>query len=418
MSDRIRIGIVGCGRILPAHLRGYRLLREAGVDSFRITGLVARDPRDAEMFRRRGQGPVPRLPVAQNPNDPLSAPHAYVSDFQDDVEAQVYTSVDEMLADGKVDALDIPATLHVHHSAALAGLRAGKHCLVQKPLAISVKAARLMVDEARQRNLRLGVVENVRYQEGVRIQRWIVESGYLGDIQLAAWWSIGSGEWSPDKIVAQTPWRHQKLLGGGGASLDIGVHWFHRLRYVVGEVESVFAQTRICEPRRYMRSETGAIVGTVDCDVDDAFFANVRFVNQAMGQLSFTWAGHGEVTNLPEGLVLYGSRGCLKGDRLVRDGGGVQSARALFAAHATDQDRERFFPFGLRDTFAIGALDFLRGIESGRDPEASGEEGLRDLAASFAICESALAGRSIDLSAMLSGEVDAYQAPINRHYRL
>jgi len=55
MPKRINIGIVGCGRILPAHLRGYRLLREKGIDTFRITALVSRNRADAEMFRKRGE---------------------------------------------------------------------------------------------------------------------------------------------------------------------------------------------------------------------------------------------------------------------------------------------------------------------------------------------------------------------------
>ena len=111
----IRIGIVGTGRITAAHLRGYKLLREAGYHDFRITGLMSRNPRDAETFRRRGEGPEPRPPVSKNPSDPLAAPHVYVSDFQEDVDARVFGSVEEMLASGEVDALDIPATLHVHH---------------------------------------------------------------------------------------------------------------------------------------------------------------------------------------------------------------------------------------------------------------------------------------------------------------
>src|SRR5207244_4664973 len=140
----------------------------------------SRKPADAATFRKRGEGPPPRPPVSKNPSDPLAAPHVYVSDFQDDVEAKVYTTVEEMLADGQVDALDIPATLHVHHTHTLAALKAGKHCLVQKPFAITVKAGQLMVDEAKRRGLSLGVVENVRYGEATRVARWIVDEGYVG----------------------------------------------------------------------------------------------------------------------------------------------------------------------------------------------------------------------------------------------
>lgn len=414
----IRIGIVGAARILPAHLRGYQRLREAGYHDFRITGITSRSRADAEMFRKRGEGPPPRPPVSKAPGDPLSAPHVYVSDFQDDVEAKVYDSLEQMLDDGQVDALDIPATLSIHHTATIAGLRAGKHCLVQKPFAITVRAGRLMVDEARQRGLSLGVVENVRYAEGTRIARWAIDQGLLGDVQMAAWWDIGTAEWSPDKIVAETPWRHRKLIGGAGSSLDIGVHWFDRLRHLVGEIDEIGAVTRVFERKRYTRDADGNVTQEVDCDVDDAFFASMQFASGAIGQMSFTWAGHGEMTNLPQGLLLYGSKGVIKGDRLGLDGGREHSLKALFEEQADPALKERYFPYGLRDTFAIGALDFLRGIGEGRDPETSGEEGVRDLAASYAICESSALGRPVKVQDVYDGEVDRYQAEINRHYGL
>ena len=60
----IQIGIVGCGRIMAAHLRGYRLLREMGVDDFRITALCSLSEDEARMYLRRGQGPSQRPAVA------------------------------------------------------------------------------------------------------------------------------------------------------------------------------------------------------------------------------------------------------------------------------------------------------------------------------------------------------------------
>ena len=146
----INIAIVGCGRILNAHLQGYKKLREAGFDNFRITALVARQREDALMFLRRGEGPTPRPPVlAPETGDPLAAPHTYLSDFQDDVEVKTYTDYRAMIADGVVDAVNDFTTLDLHHQVAEAAFQAGLHLMTQKPLAISVAAAQQMIRQAR-----------------------------------------------------------------------------------------------------------------------------------------------------------------------------------------------------------------------------------------------------------------------------
>lgn len=409
MSDPIRIGVIGCGRILPAHLRGLRRLREAGVGDFRVTALVARKPEDAYMFRMRGAGPTPRPPVSKDPRDSLAAPHCYVSDFQPDVEAQVYDTVDALLAADAVDAVTITTTLATHHEIGLACLAAGKHVMIEKPLAVSVRAGRQLVDAAEQAGRTLGVMEMVRYERETRLARWLVERGDLGTPQMAASISISTGEWSPDKIVAETPWRHQKALAGGGASIDLGVHVMHELRYVVGEPERVSAVARVFEPERRRRDASGAVVERVAADADDAFFALAEFANGAIGTLSFTWAGHGEPTGLPGGLTIYGSRGCLKGTTLIRDDGSREEAPDIFAREADPEERERFFPYGVTDPFALAYLDWLRAIRADAQPETSGREGLRDLAAAFAIMESATAGAPVSVDDVLAGAVEAYQ---------
>ena len=411
-EDPIRIGLVGAGRILPAHLRGYLLLRRAGIDNFRITAVTSHTRRDAESYVSRDSGPPPRPPVSLQPSDPLAVHDVFISDIQDDVEVQVFDSLEDMLAADVVDALDITATLHVHHTATLTAISAGKHCLVQKPLAVSVAAGRAMVDAARQAGLTLGVMENLRYVPGARIARWLIDQNYLGELQMMARWGIGTREWSPDLVVAETPWRHRKLQAGAGAALDIGVHLLHEMRYLGGPVETISGVTRIFEPIRTVRS-TGERVA---CDVDDAFFATAGLTSGAVGQLTFTWAGHGPPTTLPDGLVIYGTLGCLKGDVLTVDDGSIYSAAGLFNEHAGAATRTGYFPHGLDDAFALAQLDFLNGIRTGRDPEASGLEGLHDLAAAFAICESASLARPVTVDDVFSGRVAAYQADIDRHY--
>ncbi|MCB0123905.1 MAG: Gfo/Idh/MocA family oxidoreductase, partial [Caldilineaceae bacterium] len=159
----IRIGIVGCGRILNAHLQGYRQLLEAGFDNFRITALCARKEEDALMFRKRGEGPTPRPPVLDPATgDPLAAPHTYLSDFQPDTEVAVFTDYRAMIDSGLVDAVNDFTSLYMHHLVGQYALDAGKHLLVQKPLAVTVKAGQLLVDLAAQKGLTLGIFENVR----------------------------------------------------------------------------------------------------------------------------------------------------------------------------------------------------------------------------------------------------------------
>ncbi|MFN8446651.1 MAG: Gfo/Idh/MocA family oxidoreductase [Caldilineaceae bacterium] len=414
----INIAIVGCGRILNAHLQGYKKLREAGIDNFRITALVARKEEDGLMFLRRGEGPTPRPPVLDPATgDPLAAPHTYLSDFQDDVHAKVYTDYRQMLDEAPVDAVNDFTTLALHHQVAEESLHRGKHLLTQKPLAISVRAAQRMVNLAKERKLTLGTFENVRQGRYTRAAGWAVSQGLIGDPQMALMGSLG-GLWSPDRVVAETPWRHDKLLGGGGGSIDIGVHQFHFLRYVFGEVAWVSAVARTFEPTRTLRDSNGTITQTVQANVDDTYLATCGFENDAIGQLLWSWAGRGAALEIPGTPVFFGSEGCIKGGQLIDQAGNEVNLLEHFDTNLDAQQRDQFFPLGFTDAYAIQQLDWLQSIEQGKDPETSGVEGLHDLACAFAMLESSQARHQVTLQEILSGQVDGYQREIDQHYQL
>jgi predicted dehydrogenase len=414
----IRIGIVGCGRILNAHLQGYKQLRERGIDNFRITALCARREEDALMFRRRGEGPTPRPPVLDPATgDPLAAPHTYLSDFQDDVEVPIYTNYRDLIASGQVDAVNDFTTLALHHQVGGAALEAGLHLLTQKPLAISVRAGRRLVDTAQARGLTLGVFENVRQSPAVRATAWAVRAGLIGDVQMAVMGGLG-GLWSPDRVVAETPWRHQKLLAGGGGSIDIGVHQMHWMRYVVGELAALSATTRTIEPLRYLRDHDGRVTQQVRADVDDTYLATLFFERGALGQLWWSWAMRAEPLEVPGAPALSGSQGAIKGGEIILKDGLRLPLNQQFEQSLTDAQREQLFPLGLRDPYAIQQLDWLRAIERRADPETSGREGLRDLACAFAMLESSAIGRQVTIAEVLDGSADVYQREIDEHYRL
>jgi len=196
------------------------------------------------------------------------------------------------------------------------------------------------------------------------------------------------------------------------------VHQMHWLRYVMGEVAWVSAVTRTLEPERFLRDEAGQVIERVPSEVDDTYLAVVGFENEALAQMLWSWALHGEPLTISGMPAVYGSEGCIRGDEIIRDDGSRESLSARFDSELSPDDRERFFPHGLTEGFILQQLDWLRAIERGTDPETSGEEGMRDVAAAYAILESATAGRRVTLGEVLSGEASAYQAEIDAHYGL
>jgi predicted dehydrogenase len=414
-SPAIRLGVVGAARILNAHLRGIRAIREAGLADVRVAAITARRREDALTFCQRGEGPPPRPPVSTNERDPLGAPHLYASDLHPDTIPTIHDTWQAMLEADGIDAVLVLAPVGLHHTIALDAIAAGKHVLLEKPFAISVRAAHQIVDAAKAAGVTVGVAESVRYTEPTRAARWLIDQGMLGALQLWISGGIG-GEWSPDRIVARTPWRHQKVHAGGGGSIDWGVHLFHNIRHLMGPVSEVSAYTAVLEPERFDRDQYGAITGRVTNEVEDAFFANLKFANGAIGTTFGGWGGHGAASGYAKGATIYGSQGSLQGDEVTLDSGLRGSATDLYARGVESAAREAAFPAGIRDPFALEMLDFIHAINTSSPMEASGEEGLLDLATAYAVLESAAINRPVTVDEVLTGAVDAYQAEIDVHY--
>ena len=219
--------------------------------------------------------------------------------------------------------------------------------------------------------------------------------------------------------MAETPWRHQRIEGGGLA-LDIGVHLFNHFRYVAGEVVTVTGNVKILEPRRFTRDVNGDVLNTVDCDADDTMFASFETERGVVGDVAASWSGHGQplLTGGGRGSVYYGSAGSVVGSELVRDDGTREDYGRLYATSCEPAAQQQNFPLGLTDAFALNQFDWLRAIHEKRDAETSGREGLRDLAASFAVLESSLAKRTVEVEEVLSGELREYQRPLDERFGL
>ncbi len=410
----IRIGIVGCGRILAAHLRGYRLLRAAGIDDFQVTALAARRAEDAQSFLRRGAGPPQRAAVSQLPGDPLAVCDEYLSDFQPDVPVTCHTDYARLVADPEVDAVHDCTTHALHHLVGSLALRADKHLLTQKPLAVTVRAARQMCALAEERGRVFGVFENFRFTPATRWLRWALDPRRLGPLQLALFGYVGLW-WAPDRIVAGTPWRHRRDQGGG-ISLDLGVHFFDQLRHVAGEIESVEAQCSVIEPHRYTHDATGSVLAEIECDADDTCLAQFTLASGAQGVLVASWAGQGGASLFGSGSVFHARGGRIEDGDVRLASGEARGLQAWFQDQADPAEQAALFPRGLCDSFALAQADWLEAIRRQRPPETDGRQGLRDLAAAMAILESAQAGRRIMVDDVLAGRVEAFQEPLNALY--
>jgi predicted dehydrogenase len=340
----------------------------------------------------------------------------YVSDFQDDVDVQVYGDFRQMMAEAPIDAVNDFTSLAMHHQVAEAALTAGKDLLTEKPMAVSVRAARRMCEQAEAKNLVLGVFQSGRFAPRTRHLRWLLDSGRLGRLQMLLVGSVAA-RWAPDAIVAGTAWRHRRSEAGGVA-LDVGVHRFDMIRYLAGEVQNIQARTAIIEPVRVTRDRQGNVLERVECDAEDTVYTSFQTAQAVTGNLLVSWAGVGGPTLLGGGDVFYGSAGRISGADVTFADGATATLARLYGENETPARKQQDFPLGLTDMFALTHYDWLDAVRRRRAAETSGREGLADLACAYAVLESAQAGRCVDVAEVVSGRVDQCQRAVNERYRI
>jgi 1,5-anhydro-D-fructose reductase (1,5-anhydro-D-mannitol-forming) len=155
---------------------------------------------------------------------------------------KVYGSIEEVLRERDIDAIydATPDGLHVPH--AIAAAEAGKHALIEKPLALSVAEAAKAIAASRRHGTKLGVVFNQRHEAVHHEARRIVLNGEIGEVklvhvQIALRTSISRGG-----AGAPVTWRTDPKFRAGGIAVSIGDHAYDTLAFLVGqEIEAVSA---------------------------------------------------------------------------------------------------------------------------------------------------------------------------------
>jgi len=291
---------------------------------------------------------------------------------------RIFDDLDAMLADREgIDVVSIltPSGLHAEHAVRVA--RAGRHVVVEKPMALRVTDADVMIEACDQAGVKLFVVKQNRYNVAVQHVRRALEAGRFGRLVLGTVrvrWCRRQDYYDLD------PWRGTWALDGG-VFANQASHHVDLLQWMLGPVASVFAQTQ-----RYL----------VNIEAEDTGVAVLTFRSGALGVIEATTATR--PADLEGSLTIMGESG-------VAEVGGfaVNEMRVWQFAERRPEDaailaQAKEMP---ENVYGFGHAAFLTNVvkalsESGR-ALVDGLEGRKSVELICAIYESAAARRSVDV---------------------
>ncbi|HEX7660674.1 MAG TPA: Gfo/Idh/MocA family oxidoreductase [Pseudonocardiaceae bacterium] len=287
-------------------------------------------------------------------------------------------SASEAFAREDIDAVAICTPSGRHADLAIAALDAGKHVIIEKPIDVTVKAARRVADAQARGSRTATVISQHRFDASSQVVRRAVTEGRLGrltsGVASIAWWRSQDYYDSGD-------WRGTWELDGGGALMNQGIHTIDLLVWMLGEPVEVFARTACLAHDRI--------------EVEDTAVATLLFANGALAVLHGTTAAH---PGLTARLQVHGDRGSavIDGDRLVylrTADGGAEALPDLGSVATAGSD-----PSVLSQAHTDQYRDFLDAVELGRPPLVTVADGIRTLAVVRAIYASARTGKPVSLA--------------------
>ncbi|WP_182914459.1 Gfo/Idh/MocA family protein [Paenibacillus sp. 1011MAR3C5] len=149
-----------------------------------------------------------------------------------------YTSVSEVLEQENIDLVVIATSSDSHGRLAMAALKAGKHVIVEKPLALSLEEASAVTEEARERKLVAAVCFQARYLPLMEEMKSAERMGKFGKLSHG----VVSMRWKRELgYYRSSPWRESRGHGGG-VFMNQCIHYIDLLLWLMGPVQSVYAQ--------------------------------------------------------------------------------------------------------------------------------------------------------------------------------
>jgi UDP-N-acetyl-2-amino-2-deoxyglucuronate dehydrogenase len=230
--EPIGTALIGLGRIAPAHAEAL-----ASLPGSRFVGVFDNDP-------------------------------ARVAAFAERYHVRPFTSIDRLLADSDVQMVTICTPHPTHAGLAILAAGAGRHVLVEKPMAVTLADCDAMIDAAAAHGVTLGVMSQRRFYEPVQRVRLAISEGRIGKPILATLVVLG---WRGHDYYRSDPWRGTWAGEGGGVLVNQVSHHLDLLQWFIGPVEELFG---------YWANLNHPYV-----EVEDTAIAVLRFSNGALGSI-------------------------------------------------------------------------------------------------------------------------------------
>jgi predicted dehydrogenase len=316
-SAPLRVGLLGAGWISRVYLRALR-----GVSEGRAVAVWSRTRARAEALAAEFS-----LPLASD-------------------------RVEELLPHVDVVCVNSPNALHAEH--ALLAARAGRHVIVEKPLAVNLEQARAIVEACRAARVGLAYAEELPFVPKFVRAREIARSGDLGEV-LHVWQRESHGG-------PYSAWFFAREESGGGVLMDMACHSVELARWLLGKpaVRSVSAWIR----------STGRLH---DTSLDDHSLTQLAFETGATACCEASWILQG---GMQSRLEVWGTRGHLEVDLLGDTGLRVFTARGSAVAGTGPGWAPALADWCAENGYPQELAHFLRCFREGRVPEESGEDGL------------------------------------------
>jgi predicted dehydrogenase len=293
--------------------------------------------------------------------------------------ARAYDTIDDMLADPMIDAVSVCTANAFHADNAVAALRAGKHVLCEKPMAITMQDCEKMVQEAAQAGKILMIDQNQRLARAHVEAKKMIDTGEIGKV-LSFRTTFGHGgpeTWSINP--GKGTWFFDRKQAAMGAMADLGIHKTDLIQYLLSQTVT----------------ETTARLSTLDktdaegnlIGVDDNAFCIYKMSGGTIGTMTASWTYYGTEDN---STVLYGTEGILRiyddpvHSIVIIRKDGTRSEYDVEQIQTNDNQTKS------------GVIDlFVESLKKGKALGLTAESVLSAMKAVFASLESAETGRTV-----------------------